>query len=113
MPESKPALSLALDVVTIDRSSVDLYGEEVGGRLGDMSSFTKYAGGCPTNIAIGTARPGLRSGLLIVVGRSIPGEAARDGLEGRIDGATAPDRMAGIYGRLIAAWDSAHAGGAR
>ena len=31
----------ALDVITIGRSSVDLYGQQVGGRLEDMASFSK------------------------------------------------------------------------
>ena len=42
-----------LDVITIGRSSVDLYGQQVGGRLEDMASFSKAVGGCPANIAIG------------------------------------------------------------
>jgi 5-dehydro-2-deoxygluconokinase len=50
-----------LDVITIGRSSVDLYGAQVGGRLEDMRSFDKYIGGSPTNIACGAARLGLRS----------------------------------------------------
>ena len=48
-----------LDLITIGRSSVDLYGAQVGGLLEDMSSFNKYVGGSPTNIATGTARLGL------------------------------------------------------
>ena len=40
-----------LDVITIGRSSVDLYGAQIGGRLEDMGSFQKYIGGSPTNIA--------------------------------------------------------------
>ena len=36
-----------LDLITIGRSSVDLYGAQVGGRLEDMSSFNKYIGGSP------------------------------------------------------------------
>ena len=46
----------ALDVIAIGRSSVDLYGTQVGGRLEDMGSFQKYIGGSPTNKAAGTAR---------------------------------------------------------
>ena len=42
-----------LDIITIGRSSVDLYGVQVGGRLEDMATFSKAVGGCPTNIAIG------------------------------------------------------------
>mgnify|MGYP002623382918 FL=1 len=38
-----------LDVVCLGRSSVDLYGEQVGGPLEDMRSFAKYVGGRPAN----------------------------------------------------------------
>ena len=37
-----------LDVITIGRSSVDLYGAQGGGRLEDMASFQKNIGGSPT-----------------------------------------------------------------
>lgn len=57
-----------LDVITIGRSSVDLYGAQVGGRLEDMRSFNKYVGGSPTNMAVGTARLGLKSALITRVG---------------------------------------------
>ena len=57
-----------LDVITIGRCSVDLYGEQSGGRLEDMASFAKYVGGSPTNMAIGTARLGLRSAVITRVG---------------------------------------------
>ena len=75
-----------LDVITIGRSSVDLYGAQVGGRLEDMASFSKAVGGCPTNIAIGTARLGLRSGLITRVGdehmgRFIREQCAREGVD--------------------------------
>ncbi|NJR14051.1 MAG: hypothetical protein HC779_07720, partial [Phyllobacteriaceae bacterium] len=40
-----------LDVITIGRASVDLYGAQIGGRLEDMRSFNKYVGGSPTNMA--------------------------------------------------------------
>ncbi len=75
-----------LDVITIGRSSVDLYGVQVGGRLEDMATFSKAVGGCPTNIAIGTARLGLRSGLITRVGdehmgRFIRESCAREGVD--------------------------------
>lgn len=80
MPEPR------LDVITIGRSSVDLYGVQVGGRLEDMASFSKAVGGCPTNIAIGTARLGLKSGLITRVGdehmgRFIREQCAREGVD--------------------------------
>jgi 5-dehydro-2-deoxygluconokinase len=75
-----------LDVITIGRSSVDLYGQQVGGRLEDMATFSKAVGGCPTNIAIGTARLGLKSGLVTRVGdehmgRFIREQCAREGVD--------------------------------
>ncbi len=70
-----------LDVVTIGRSSVDLYGEQVGGRLEDMSSFAKYVGGCPTNIAVGTAKLGLKSGLITAVGDEHMGRFIKEEVE--------------------------------
>jgi 5-dehydro-2-deoxygluconokinase len=75
-----------LDVICIGRSSVDLYGAQVGGRLEDMASFSKAVGGCPTNIAIGTARLGLKSGLITRVGdehmgRFIREQAQREGVD--------------------------------
>ena len=75
----------ALDVITIGRSSVDLYGQQVGGRLEDMASFAKSVGGCPANIAIGTARLGLRSGLITRVGDEHDGplHPRADGARGR------------------------------
>lgn len=80
--------SPALDVIAIGRSSVDLYGQQVGGRLEDMASFSKAVGGCPTNIAIGTARLGLKSAVITRVGdeqmgRFILEQLAREGVDTR------------------------------
>ena len=58
----------ALDVITIGRCSVDLYGQQIGSRLEDITSFAKSVGGSPTNIAIGAARLGLKSAVLTRVG---------------------------------------------
>jgi 5-dehydro-2-deoxygluconokinase len=70
-----------LDLISIGRSSVDLYGEQVGGRLEDMATFSKAVGGSPTNIAIGTARLGLKSGLITRVGDEHMGRFIREQLE--------------------------------
>ena len=51
-------MAKTLDVICIGRSSVDLYGQQVGARLEEMASFAKYVGGCPTNISVGAARLG-------------------------------------------------------
>lgn len=57
-----------LELVTIGRASVDLYGQQTGGTLEDMSSFVKAVGGCPANIAIGASRLGLATALVTRVG---------------------------------------------
>ncbi len=57
-----------LDVITMGRCSVDLYGQQIGSRLEDVTSFAKSVGGSPSNIAIGTARLGLKSALITRVG---------------------------------------------
>ncbi|MBA4491722.1 5-dehydro-2-deoxygluconokinase [Paracoccus sp. S1E-3] len=69
-----------LDLITIGRSSVDLYGNQIGGRLEDMGSFSKYIGGSPTNIACGTARLGLKSAVITGVGDEHMGRFIREQL---------------------------------
>jgi 5-dehydro-2-deoxygluconokinase len=77
MPSPVPVL----DVITIGRSSVDLYGQQIGGRLEDMQTFVKAVGGCPANIAIGTARLGLKSALISRVGDEHMGRFIREQLQ--------------------------------
>lgn len=89
-----------LDVVTLGRAGIDLYGEQIGGRLEDMASFAKYIGGSPTNTAVGAARLGLRAGLITRVGadhfgRFIVEELNREGVV--TDGVrTDPDRLTAL-----------------
>ena len=89
-----------LDVITIGRAGVDLYGSQVGSRLEDMGSFDKYIGGSPTNIACGTARLGLKSALISRVGdehmgRFIIEQLRREGVN--TDGVvTDPDRLTAL-----------------
>ncbi|MGH9810611.1 MAG: 5-dehydro-2-deoxygluconokinase, partial [Terriglobia bacterium] len=70
----------SLDLIAMGRSSVDLYGEQIGGRLEDMRSFAKYVGGSPTNTAVGGARLGLKTGLLSRVGDDHMGRFIREQL---------------------------------
>jgi 5-dehydro-2-deoxygluconokinase len=89
-----------LDVITIGRCSVDLYGQQIGARLEDVTSFAKSVGGCPANIAIGAARLGLKSGLITRVGaeqmgRFIREQMAREGVA--LDGiVTDPSRLTSL-----------------
>lgn len=89
-----------LDVITIGRASVDLYGQQIGTRLEDVGSFAKSVGGCPTNIAVGTARLGLKSALITRVGheqmgRFIREQLIREGVE-TAGVATDPDRLTAL-----------------
>ncbi|CAN7237162.1 5-dehydro-2-deoxygluconokinase [Devosia sp. LjRoot3] len=70
-----------LDVITIGRASVDLYGQQIGTRLEDIGSFAKSVGGCPTNISVGTARLGLKSALITRVGNEQMGRFIREQLQ--------------------------------
>jgi 5-dehydro-2-deoxygluconokinase len=74
-----------LDVITMGRCSVDLYGQQIGSRLEDITSFAKSVGGSPSNIAIGTSRLGLNVGLITRVGdeqmgRFVLEQMAREGV---------------------------------
>lgn len=69
------------DFIALGRAAVDLYGEQIGGRLEDMTSFAKYLGGCPANIAVGAARLGLKPAMLTRVGDEHMGRFVRETLE--------------------------------
>jgi len=90
----------ALDVICIGRCSVDLYGQQIGSRLEDIASFAKSVGGSPANMAIGTARLGLRSGLVTRVGdeqmgRFVIEQMRREGVA--VEGIkTDPDRLTAL-----------------
>lgn len=100
MKQAHPSEPARLDVITIGRASVDLYGQQIGTRLEDVASFAKSVGGCPANIAIGTARLGLKSALLTRVGdeqmgRFIREQMVREGVD--VTGiATDPNRLTAL-----------------
>ncbi|MBU2711180.1 bifunctional 5-dehydro-2-deoxygluconokinase/5-dehydro-2-deoxyphosphogluconate aldolase [Zooshikella harenae] len=65
------------DVICVGRAAVDLYGQQVGSKLQDISTFAKYLGGSAGNIAYGCARLGLKSAMLTRVGDEQMGEFVR------------------------------------
>lgn len=73
-------MSRPLDLICVGRAAVDLYGEQIGGRLEDMQSFTKYLGGSPANTAVGVARLGLKPAMLTRVGDEHNGRFVRETL---------------------------------
>ena len=68
MGQTRFASGRQLDLICLGRLGVDLYAQQVGARLEDVSSFAKYLGGSSANIAFGTARLGLKSSMLSRVG---------------------------------------------
>ncbi|WP_147200193.1 5-dehydro-2-deoxygluconokinase [Pantoea sp. MBD-2R] len=70
-----------LDVICIGRIAVDLYGQQIGSRLEDMSTFAKYLGGSSGNVAYGTAIQGLKSAMLARVGDEHMGRFLREELQ--------------------------------
>jgi 5-dehydro-2-deoxygluconokinase len=93
-------LTKSLDLVAIGRAGVDLYGQQVGGRLEDMASFAKYIGGSPANTAVGLARLGLKAALLTKVGadhmgRFIVEQLDREGVDTSAIQAD-PDRLTAL-----------------
>jgi 5-dehydro-2-deoxygluconokinase len=82
------------------RAGIDLYADQIGAPLEEVTSFSKYVGGCPANIAVGTARLGLRSGMLTRVGDDGLGRFVRNFLQaegvdvGRV--LTDPERRTGL-----------------
>ena len=74
-------MTRTLDLICMGRAAVDLYGEQIGCPLEDVSSFAKYLGGSPANTAVGVARLGLRSAMLSRVGDEQLGRFVRAQLE--------------------------------
>ncbi len=70
-----------LDLICMGRIAVDLYGQQVGSRLEDMGTFSKYLGGSSGNVAYGTSVQGLKSSMLARVGDEHMGRFLREELE--------------------------------
>lgn len=71
----------SLDLICLGRVAVDLYSEQLGSPLEDVTSFAKYLGGSSGNVAFGTARLGLKSAMLSRVGNEQLGNFVREELQ--------------------------------
>ncbi|KER70017.1 5-dehydro-2-deoxygluconokinase [Burkholderia cepacia] len=69
------------DLICVGRLAVDLYAQQIGARLEDVTSFSRYLGGSSANIAFGCARLGLKSAMLSRVGNDHMGRFLVDALE--------------------------------
>src|SRR5688572_8512873 len=73
-----PAEPTRFDLITMGRSSIDLYANDIGAPFEDIGSFAAYVGGSPLNIAVGAQRLGLRTALLTAVGDDKVGDFILD-----------------------------------
>lgn len=69
------------DLITMGRSSIDLYSNDVGAPFTQINSFAAYVGGSPTNIAVGARRLGMKTALLTAVGEDPVGDFILNFLE--------------------------------
>ncbi len=79
------------DLITIGRIGVDVYPLQYGVGLEDVTSFGKFLGGSPTNVAVAATRHGLNSAVITKVGqdsfgRYLKQELTRLGVDNRFVG---------------------------
>lgn len=70
------------EVLTMGRVGVDLYPEQTGTRLEDVTSFSKFLGGTATNVAVAAARHGRRSAVITRTGDDPFGRFVHQALRG-------------------------------
>ncbi|AOF53532.1 5-dehydro-2-deoxygluconokinase [Rodentibacter caecimuris] len=70
-----------LDLICLGRVAVDFYAQQIGARLENASSFSKYLGGSSGNVAYGTAVQGVKSSMLARVGDEHMGRFLREELQ--------------------------------
>ena len=69
---------MTFELITVGRVGVDLYPEQSGVSLAEVSSFAKYLGGTATNVAVACARYGHRCAVITKVGADGFGELGRE-----------------------------------
>jgi 5-dehydro-2-deoxygluconokinase len=90
------------DLLTMGRSSLDLYANDVGAPFVEIKSFAAYVGGSPTNIAVGAQRLGLRTALLTAVGNDPVGDFILHFLQAEgVDTAYIPRKAAGRSSAVV------------
>ncbi|WP_329345422.1 5-dehydro-2-deoxygluconokinase [Streptomyces sp. NBC_01352] len=73
---------MPFDVLTMGRVGVDVYPLQTGVGLAEVTSFGKYLGGSPTNVAVAAARYGRSSAVITKTGRDPFGDFVRTALDG-------------------------------
>jgi 5-dehydro-2-deoxygluconokinase len=71
---------VGFDVITMGRIGVDVYPQQIGVSLREVSSFGKFLGGSSTNVAVAAARYGRRVATITRTGADPFGEFLHDAL---------------------------------
>lgn len=69
-----PLTEKTFDLITMGRSGLDLYSNDIGAPFVEITSFAAYVGGSPTNIAVGARRLNLKVALLTAFGNDLVGD---------------------------------------
>ncbi len=75
-------MTAPFDVITMGRVSVDVYPEQVGVGLEDVTSFAKFLGGSSTNVAVAASRLGHRAATITRTGDDPFGRFVHAALQG-------------------------------
>jgi 5-dehydro-2-deoxygluconokinase len=70
------------EVLTMGRVGVDVYPQQVGVHLEDVTSFSKFLGGSPTNVAVAAARHGRTTAVITRTGADPFGRFVHQALRG-------------------------------
>ncbi|MEU0314108.1 5-dehydro-2-deoxygluconokinase [Nocardioides sp. NPDC006273] len=62
------ANAVHVEVLTMGRAGVDVYPQQIGTPLEDVTSFAKFLGGSPTNVAVAAARLGRSAAVITRTG---------------------------------------------
>lgn len=73
---------MTFELITMGRVSVDIYPEQVGVGLEDVTSFAKFLGGSSTNVAVAASRLGHRAATITRTGDDPFGRFVHQALQG-------------------------------
>lgn len=96
----------AHELITMGRVGIDVYPEQIGVGLADVTSFGKFLGGSATNVAVAAARLGRRSAVITRTGndpfgtfihRALDGFGVDDAFVSPVDGLNTPVTFCEIF----------------
>ncbi len=63
-----------IDILCVGEALIDFIGQQSGVQINNTSDYHRYLGGSPTNVAMNSARLGLKSAIVATVGNDGFGE---------------------------------------